>query len=46
MQVGVLAGVAVAVFGDRKPAAVQHLRKDHAQGRDAVIDQLGEPRQP
>ena len=45
MQVGVLAGVAIAVFGDGEPAAVQCIAQRPAQGGDAVIHQLGKTRQ-
>jgi hypothetical protein len=46
MQVGGLAGVAVAVFGDGEPAAVLGITQRAAQGRDAVLDQLGNPASP
>ena len=45
MQIGILAGVAVAMFGDRKPAAVQRIPQWTTQGRNAVINQFGKPRQ-
>ncbi|MNO73357.1 hypothetical protein D3C76_643200 [compost metagenome] len=45
MQVGVLAGVAVAVLGHREPATVHGIAQRPAQGLDAVIHQLGKTRQ-
>ncbi|MNI85275.1 hypothetical protein D3C73_1422520 [compost metagenome] len=45
MQVGVLAGVAVAMFGSGEPAAVNRIAQWPAQCCDAVIDQLGKARQ-
>ena len=45
MQIGVLAGVAVAVSGDREPATVHGIAQRPAQGLDAVIHQLGKTRQ-
>ncbi|MNV36119.1 hypothetical protein D3C71_1275840 [compost metagenome] len=41
MQVGVLAGVAVAVSGHCKPAPVHRIAQRPAQGFDTVIDQFG-----
>jgi len=45
VQVGVLAGVVVAMFGNRKPAAVQRITQWPAQRGDTVVDQFGKPRQ-
>lgn len=45
MQVGVFAGVAVTVFRDGKPPSMNGITQRPAQGIDAVIHQLGEPRQ-
>ncbi|MNT42471.1 hypothetical protein D3C72_1788910 [compost metagenome] len=46
MQIGVLAGIAVAMFGSREPAAVQRIPQWPAKCRDTVIHQLGKARQP
>ncbi|MNZ74141.1 hypothetical protein D3C78_925830 [compost metagenome] len=45
MQVGVLAGVAVAMLGNREPATVHRITQRPAQRRDTVIHQLGKTRQ-
>ncbi|MCY1447902.1 hypothetical protein D9M71_645430 [compost metagenome] len=45
MQIGILAGVAVAVFGNREPATVHGIAQRPAQGSDAVVHQLGKTRQ-
>ncbi|MNN15490.1 hypothetical protein D3C81_1285960 [compost metagenome] len=44
MQIGVLAGIAVTMFGGRKPAAMQRVAQRPAQCGNAVIHQFGKAR--
>ncbi|MNY53817.1 hypothetical protein D3C86_1896130 [compost metagenome] len=44
VQVGVLAGIAVAMFGSREPAAMQRVAQRPAQGANPVIHQFGKAR--